>query len=162
MFDNRWSASLAVAAMMLAALVLSPAIALATRPTPPRDPALATADALGGVAFQDGWCVNVTDVATDAWTGEPARITAAIQGLVRTVQVCHADETDAAVDVCASLGTSSGMTCTKDSGTRGLMSNVGECQHYQIARDNLGAPPPSLFLQAFTGATVTTCIDIFW
>lgn len=129
----------------------------AVRTSPQTNPSIATIENLSPIAASDGFCVGATTSAVDAWASAPARITAQ-NGNIRWIMVCHADDTNASVDVCSSLNTSSGMTCAVDTGTRGWLTAVGSCISYDVARDSVGAAP-AVFLRSASG-TVKTCIDV--
>lgn len=127
------------------------------RTSPQTNPSIATLETLSPIAATDGFCVSATTSAVDAWASAPARITAQ-NGSIRFIRVCHADDTNATVDVCARLNGSSGFTCANDTGTTGKMTVVDDCVSWVLARDSLSAAP-QVFVRAASG-TVTTCVDV--
>ena len=144
--------------LVLVALVLGVGgIALANRHAPPTNAAIATQETLGAIVETDGWCTSVSTI-VDLWASAPARITADERGRIRFVSVTNASTSNR---VCVALGSSSGLTCADDSGTRGRLHTEGASVTYTIARDDAGAAPPPLYAVASSGS-VTACVDVGW
>lgn len=132
--------------------------ALATRTSPQTNPSITTTETFSAVAATDGFCVQATNVVANAWASAPARVTAN-NGLIRFLTVCHADDTDTDIDVCVrASAASTGLTCARDSGTAGLMTQNGRCVNIVLARDSAFAAP-ALWVLAASGA-VDVCIDV--
>jgi hypothetical protein len=153
-------------------IALAATVALATAKT--ADPIPDTTDqvekfAQAGIGRSVTWKVDVTDgAAVNLWDDAPAEATTAVRVASRNVKVSHCDVPDTASAVHVRLGPATDTPALSTTAGGDPLLSAGSYVQFQVRPvSGVGVDDPDdasipLWAIADSGATVRTCVTIYW
>lgn len=147
-------------------------LALAARAEPPNDASQVLRDAQGSISNTDGWCEALSTTEEDLWDSAPPRITSAIKGEVRFVEVVNIDS---AIAICTMLGNNGNHAELADAGPGSFACDssanevgriaAGSYRQFTVRRTKgvggSSGATTELYAVAASG-TPTVCVTVGW